>query len=146
MWKFGNQYPDLVDDATRNRTIFRDWWSQNVIQKHPDTCSDSIALYIANEATPEYINNYGNFIGVLDSMQSSFISVFTEQPEYVLPLGESPYYSDITKHEEVLPVTINIMAASGCDGMLFSLVEDLTRQGIIAAVGTGATIMSEESL
>ncbi|OJJ54210.1 hypothetical protein ASPSYDRAFT_1162271 [Aspergillus sydowii CBS 593.65] len=57
-----------------------------------------IALYVANEATPEYINNYGEFISVLDSMQSCFISVFTEQPEYVLPLGESLYYCDITEH------------------------------------------------
>lgn len=87
-----------MDDATRNRTIFRDWWSQNVIQKYLDIYLDLIALYIANEATPEYINNYGEFIGVLDSMQSCFISVFTEQPEHVLPLGESLYYCDITEH------------------------------------------------
>lgn len=46
-------------------------------------------------------------------------------------MGQAKYYSDITNHTEYLPVTVDIMAARGCDGMIFGLVEDLTKAGIV---------------
>jgi hypothetical protein len=33
--------------------------------------------------------------------------------------------------EEYLPVTIDIIAAKGCDGMIFALAEALTTAGIL---------------
>jgi hypothetical protein len=54
-----------------------------------------------------------------------------EVPDYVVPLGEAPYNSTITGHVEHLPVTANLMAAKGCDGMLFSLINDLYEAGVL---------------
>ncbi|KAL3469734.1 amidase signature domain-containing protein [Aspergillus californicus] len=139
-WEFGDQFEPRIDEAIRNKTIFMDWWSENVIQRNEETCSDSIVVYIGTDAVPGYINTYGDFIGTLDSFQPSFLSVFAEQPEYVLPIGEASYHSDVTTHVEKLPVTVNIMAARGCDGMLFQLVEDLAREGIVSSVQPGSTI------
>lgn len=48
-----------------------------------------------------------------------------------LPVGSAQYFSNITLHNEVLPVTVDIMAASGCDGMIFALVQDLVKAGIL---------------
>ena len=52
-------------------------------------------------------------------------------------MGEVPYFSNITLHEEYLPVTVDIMAARGCDGMLFGLVQDLVRAGLLKATVAG---------
>jgi hypothetical protein len=49
----------------------------------------------------------------------------------VVPIGSASYYSNITLHEEVLPVTVDIMAARGCDGMIFGLVQDLVTAEIL---------------
>jgi len=44
---------------------------------------------------------------------------------------------NITLHEEVLPVTVDIMAAKGCDGLIFGLVQDLVKAGILSASAAG---------
>jgi hypothetical protein len=40
--------------------------------------------------------------------------------------------------EEFLPVSVDIMAAKGCDGMLFALAEQLLAAGILKAPKTGS--------
>ena len=60
----------------------------------------------------------------------------------MLPLGEATYFSNITLHEEVLPVTVDIMAARGCDGMIFGLVQDLVKAGILKATMAGYSDVS----
>ena len=49
-------------------------------------------------------------------------------------------------HEEVLPVTVDIVAAKGCDGLIFNLVQDLVKAGIIEVPLTGQTIEGREIL
>lgn len=49
-------------------------------------------------------------------------------------VGVASYFSTITNHVEELPVTIDIMAAKGCDGMLFGLIEDLIAAGILPSL------------
>lgn len=46
-------------------------------------------------------------------------------------VGQAAYFSNITQHEEYLPVTVDIKAARGCDGMIFGLVQDLVKAGIL---------------
>lgn len=65
------------------------------------------------------------------------ISPYWGGPDYVLPLGVASYFSSITNHTEYLPVTVDIMAAKGCDGMLFGLVQDLVAAGIIGTPEAG---------
>lgn len=52
-------------------------------------------------------------------------------------MGEVPYFSNITLHGEFLPVTVNVMAARGCDGMLYGLVQDLVAEGLLKATAAG---------
>ncbi len=44
--------------------------------------------------------------------------MFAEVPDVVVPVGQASYQSTITNHTEVLPVTVDLMAAKGCDGMV----------------------------
>lgn len=68
------------------------------------------------------------------------ISVYVEGPDMVVPIGQATYFSNITLHNESLPVTIDLVAAKNCDGMIFQLVEDLTAAGILNATQAGQTI------
>jgi hypothetical protein len=43
---------------------------------------------------------------------------------------------------EYLPVTANLMVAKGCDGMLFSLIEDLYEAGILKESQPGRSVVS----
>ena len=64
----------------------------------------------------------------------------------VVPIGQGTYFSNITLHTEHLPVTIDFLAAKGCDGMIFKLVEDLMAAGIVNTSQTGRTIDGGEVL
>ena len=57
----------------------------------------------------------------------------------VVPIGQASFQSVITNHSEFLPVTVDFMAARGCDGMIFSLVQDLLKAGIIKKSVAGAS-------
>lgn len=49
----------------------------------------------------------------------------------VVTVGSAAYSSNITGHQEYLPVTVNILAAKGCEGMIFALVQDLVATGAL---------------
>lgn len=57
-----------------------------------------------------------------------------------IPVGQAAYNSTITLKEEYLPVAVDIVAAKGCDGMVFALAEQLLSAGIIAIPKTGSTL------
>ena len=48
--------------------------------------------------------------------------MFAEVPDVVVPVGQASYLSTVTNHTEVLPVTVDLMAAKGCDGMVSSSI------------------------
>ena len=43
----------------------------------------------------------------------------------------------MTGHVEALPVTVDFLAAKGCDGMLFSLINELVGVGIVRKAEAG---------
>jgi hypothetical protein len=69
------------------------------------------------------------------------MSIFSETPDSVYPLGEVPYFSDITNYKESLPVTVDIMVAQGCGGLIPRLAQDLVGLGILKILKTGRSII-----
>jgi hypothetical protein len=55
-------------------------------------------------------------------------------------VGQASYNSTITLQSELLPVAVDIMAAKGCDGMVFELAESLLAAGILGIPKTGSTM------
>jgi Asp-tRNA(Asn)/Glu-tRNA(Gln) amidotransferase A subunit family amidase len=68
------------------------------------------------------------------------VSNFAEVPDMVFPIGQAAYNSTITLQTEYLPVTVDIVAAKGCDGMIFALAEALTNAGILKIPRVGSTM------
>jgi hypothetical protein len=136
-WSFGDSSTETIADAVANKTTFMDWFGSNVLVPTPKTCSDKILLYVGSNADVNYRNQYLSSPAVPFGFSTSRISVFTETPDFVIPLGQAEYNSTITGHTEYLPVTVDIMAAKGCDGMLFSLIGELVNAGFVKASVAG---------
>lgn len=54
-----------------------------------------------------------------------------------VPIGQVAYWSKKTQREEMMPVTIGLVAKRGCDDMLYDFIEQLADAGILKAVKTG---------
>src|SRR5271163_4735622 len=55
-------------------------------------------------------------------------------------VGQANYFANTTMHKEVLPVTVDVIAAKGCDLMIAQLAQDLVTAGIISVPPTCGTI------
>ncbi|KAG8624976.1 hypothetical protein KVT40_006727 [Elsinoe batatas] len=142
-WGYGDTVPDsALAEANANKTVFADWWDANILRADPVTCSDKLLLYPGSSASGSYRNQYGGPPTVPFGFSTGRISVFAGGPDVVVPVGEAGYTSDVTGVQEVLPVTVDILAARGCDGMIFGLVEDLVKAGILRATVAGRSSVS----
>ncbi|KAL6158970.1 hypothetical protein ACJBU6_03064 [Exserohilum turcicum] len=151
-WGWGDNQTATVEDAVANKTIFQSWANETFLAPSPKTCSESLVMYVGSTGRTVYRNTYWSEPGVPFGFGNSRISVMSEAPDYVVPIGEAPYNSTITGHVEYLPVTANLMVAKGCDGMLFSLISGLYSAGILkeSKVGqsgvTGGEILYKRGL
>ena len=141
-WAFGDGYPDsIVDQALSNRTLFANWFNSHIVKNVPETCSDSLYIYLSADATStDERNVYRKLPTVPYGFGISRISPLSGAPDSVFPIGEATFFSSITNHDEYLPVTVDVVAAPGCDGMIVQLAQDLEKAGILNAIQAGQTI------
>jgi hypothetical protein len=130
-WGWGENQTMTLEEAIADKTTFMTWTNDTVLAPSSETCSKSLVMYVGSVGSTRYRNVYLDEPGVPLGFSSSRISVMAENPDFVIPIGEAPYNSTITNHVEYLPVTVNLMAAKGCDGMLFSLIGALYKAGIL---------------
>lgn len=119
-----------------------DWFNTEVLPPVDDplTCSSGILLHTDSTGSFGRRDYYRDPPSVPFGWSNSEISIFSEAPDSVLPLGETAYFSEITNHTEYLPVTVDIMVARGCDGLIPKLAQDLLKAGILFIPKTGAGV------
>ena len=164
-WAFGDSFPNsTLTEAIYNKTLFMNWFQENVVPPAPKTCSDSLFIYVGSTAEPNERNQYSGYVQLKPfiskirfntcdrppevpyGFSAGRISVFSEVPDSVFPIGQALYYANTTMHMEALPVTVDILAAKGCDLMIAQLAQDLVSAGIIKAPLTGGTIYGGDIL
>ncbi|TPX07409.1 uncharacterized protein E0L32_002121 [Thyridium curvatum] len=148
-WAYGDSLPASAhDDAIRNKTIFMNWFNDKVLPPvdDPAQCSSGIMLYPASNGGQNPRNQYINAPRPPFGWSSGRISVMSECPDFVFPLGQVASRSAITAHNEYFPVGVDILAAKGCDGMLVKLAQDLVAAEIIAVPKVGGTILGGDIL
>jgi hypothetical protein len=136
-WGWGANQSNTVEEAITNKTLFQNWSVSSFLAPSPSTCSSSLVMYVGSAADENPRNVYLTKPGIPLGFGNSRISVMSEVPDFVVPIGEAAYNSTITGHVEYLPVTVDIMAAKGCDGMLFGLIGELWAKGIVKTAKTG---------
>ena len=140
-WAFADMYPDSVrDEAFNNKTIFMEWFNSEILVPHKKTCSSAIMLYPGStgEASPRnvYLQPSGAPIG----FSSGRISSFTEVPDVVFPLGDVSTPSTITNKTQLLPVTVDVLVAKGCDGVTARLAQQMSEKGYVAIPQVGNSL------
>jgi Asp-tRNA(Asn)/Glu-tRNA(Gln) amidotransferase A subunit family amidase len=131
-WAFGETFPPTqLAEENRKRSIFSAWFASEILVADEETCSDGFLFYVGSQAGTKYRNTYRGPPKPPTGWSNAMMSTFWGGPDFVVPVGEATYFSEITQHEEQLPVTVDIMAARGCDGLIFDLVRDLVEVGIL---------------
>ncbi|KAL3965251.1 hypothetical protein ACCO45_002255 [Purpureocillium lilacinum] len=140
-WAVADAFPGALDSAKAKQRQFGEWIDSVVLAGDPETCSKHLFVYVPRTPRPKYRNAYLQGVTPPAAFSTSRISVIGEVPDLVVPIGEMAYKSAITNHTEYLPVTVDLMARKGCDGMLFSLVERLLEEGIIGVSKPGRSLL-----
>lgn len=140
-WQFGDDDAKTIDEVVAVKTEFMDWFNEKGLPRDEKTCSKHLLLY-ARIPKPIYRDTYVAGPSRPFPFSTTRLSVYGGAPDVVLPIGEVPYISRITNKTEPLPVTVDVMAARGCDGMIFSLVKDMHAAGRLPTVKPGRSLMS----
>ncbi|KAJ4359610.1 uncharacterized protein N0V89_000165 [Didymosphaeria variabile] len=130
-WAVADATQVTLQEAIETKSEFQNWFNEGILPSDPKTCSKSLFIYVPRKPSPKYRNTYLSGVTPPAAFSTSRISPLAETPEIVIPIGEIAYFSSVSNHTEYLPVTVDLMAAKGCDGMLFSLVEELYLRGIV---------------
>ncbi|PVH99545.1 amidase signature enzyme [Periconia macrospinosa] len=138
-WGESNNRTFTLAQAHTNKTLYMSWLNSTILAPNTRTCSESLLLYVGSDASSTTYRNAYRLSAPRPPLGFSrgYMSVMSETPDFVVPIGEAPYNSSVTGHVEYLPVTVNFMAAKGCDGMLFGLVERLFEVGLVKSVLAG---------
>lgn len=138
-------YNEALD--TKNRAV--QWYETNLQYSTPESCSESVMLYdIGPGGFPSYreldLNGPANtsFLAVTPpgaAITGAGICPIYGCADFTIPIGQVPYFSEVTFHEEMVPVTINMVVKRGCDFVLYNMIEKMADAGILSAVKTGKT-------
>ncbi|RSM14451.1 hypothetical protein CDV31_005468 [Fusarium ambrosium] len=140
-WTWADSQSDSIyDEAVHNKTVFMNWFNKRILPADHDhlTCSSGFLLHIDNSGSFSSRNQYLSPPGLPFGFSNAGISIFSEVPDSVFPLGQVPVFSSVTNHVEFLPVTIDVIAARGCDGLIAKLAKDLVAAGVLNVPSTGS--------
>jgi Asp-tRNA(Asn)/Glu-tRNA(Gln) amidotransferase A subunit family amidase len=139
-WAFGDNDESTIEEVVAAKTKFMNWFNDKELPRDAETCSKHLLVYVPRTPTPKYRDTYVTGPSRPFAFSTTRLSVYSGAPDMVVPVGQVSYFSGITNHIEFLPVSVDIMAAKGCDGLIFSLVQDLHAAGIVKTVKTGRTL------
>jgi hypothetical protein len=135
--------------ALQAKNLAVEWYEENLQFSTTESCSESVILYdIGPGGLPSFREESLN-----DSPAASFLAVTPATAkitganicpiygcaDFTIPIGQVPYFSNVTYHEEMVPVTINMVVKRGCDFVLLNMIEKMADAGILKAVKTGRT-------
>ncbi|KAK5111714.1 hypothetical protein LTR85_011759 [Meristemomyces frigidus] len=125
------------------------WYETHLQYSTSESCSESVMLYdIGTGGLPSYreegLNNSPNASFLAELPPGAVITGASICPlygcaDFTIPIGQVEYYSEVTFHTEMVPVTINMVVKRGCDFVLFNMIEKLADAGVLRSVKTGKT-------
>lgn len=125
------------DAALVRKDVFRSWFLSEIISD-PGT----VIVLPISESEPKYRDEYrgGPWVGVESGWHRNFISALSGCPELILPIGQIPYDSRVTKRSESLPVVGSFVGYPGSDNAIAKMIHALlVKQELPTKVLTGST-------
>ncbi|GLB34241.1 putative amidase [Lyophyllum shimeji] len=154
---FARAQTELTDadfaSAVAVRRAFLDSVNRDLIKADTKSCSDSLLMYDAGTGgRPSYrIEDFNSLDGAAQALLSAppageepqfkdfftFVGSMAGLPEVTVPLGQVPYFSQVSRRWEVLPVAVQVVAHRGCEDVLFEMVRRLAAKGVLKGVQVG---------
>ncbi|KAI1135745.1 amidase family protein [Hypoxylon sp. FL0543] len=139
---------ELYDQSLAVKRAAVDWFETEILYSTPESCSESIMLWdIGTGGLPSYReeslnNNPGKAAFLAVTPPTAGINGASLCPIYgcvdmTIPIGQVPYMSNVTFVEEMVPVTVSVIAKRGCDFMLWNMWEKLADEGVLKTIKTG---------
>jgi Asp-tRNA(Asn)/Glu-tRNA(Gln) amidotransferase A subunit family amidase len=126
---------------------FGDFFVQNVLSADDDSCSNAILMYdIGTGGLPSYREEHLNAldgatvlsITVPDGgVAKNYLTPMSGCPEMTVPLGQVEYSSHVSMQTEMLPVSVQLVAYRGCEGMLLGLIKEMAEMGYLVETRAG---------
>ncbi|KAI0882640.1 amidase family protein [Annulohypoxylon maeteangense] len=152
-WKNYNESVNsdaLYNESLTTKRAAVDWFESNILYSTPESCSESIMLWdIGTGGLPSYreasLNNNPNttaFLAVTPpgaGINGASLCPIYGCVDMTIPIGQVPYTSNVTFVEEMVPVTVSVIAKRGCDFMLWNMWEKLADEGLLKTIKTGRT-------
>ncbi|KAH6898048.1 indole-3-acetamide hydrolase [Thelonectria olida] len=131
--------------ALQNRSRDAELWHEKVLYQTDESCSESIFIYdIGTGGLPSFREKELNQspgaalpAACRTAGAAPIISSYFGDVDITIPIDQVAYFSNVTYEEVLMPVTVNLVARRGCDFVLFNLVGELAKKGIVKPVLTG---------
>lgn len=151
-WKNFNETKNnaaTYQTALQAKNLAVEWYEANLQYSTNESCSESVMLYdIGPGGKPSFREQPLN-----ESPAASYLAIKPAGAtitgasicpiygcaDFTIPIGQVPYFSNVTYHEEMVPVTINMVVKRGCDFVLLNMIEKLADAGVLKTVKTGRT-------
>ncbi|KAI1471951.1 amidase family protein [Daldinia caldariorum] len=141
---------ELYNRSLRVKRAAVDWFESTILYSTPESCSESIMLWdIGTGGLPSYreesLNrdpNTTTFLAVTPStagINGASLCPIYGCVDMTIPIGQVPYLSNVTFVEEMIPVTVSVVARRGCDFMLWNMWQKLADEGVLKTIKTGRT-------
>ena len=148
-WDENGSTMEQYNDAVHRKRASVEWYEENFQYSTATMCSESLVVYdIVTGGLPSYrekeLNHSPNaaFLNVVPdgtAMVGAGICPLYGCADFTIPIGQVPYYSQVTHRVEMLPVTVDMAVKRGCDFVLYDVVEKLAETGMLKLVKTGRT-------
>ncbi|KAH6985309.1 hypothetical protein EDB80DRAFT_733936 [Ilyonectria destructans] len=125
--------------ALERREVFKAWFLGSVLAAGVSEELTTIIVAPISDEGPKYRDEYKEspWMGG-NGFHRNFISSLTGCPEVVVPIGQIPYTSRVTKRQEFLPIVVATLGPHGTDIALTKFVVDVLRKsGMQTSVSTG---------
>ncbi|KAF9872901.1 hypothetical protein CkaCkLH20_09764 [Colletotrichum karsti] len=137
--------------ALATKREFQDFFLSEVLRPDPHTCSESLMILDAGTGglpsyreqalsarDGAYSDSYTG-VGGGSAVPGTYLASMASCPEIGIPVGQVAYESFVSLRTEMVPVSVDLVAARGCDGLLLEVLRRLAVKGVVKTVKTGRT-------
>ncbi|PQE11375.1 hypothetical protein CJF31_00001188 [Rutstroemia sp. NJR-2017a BVV2] len=114
---------DNKNRALKEFDVYRRWFQENIMKPGPNGSSSAIMILPCGSGEPKYRNLPNPAPGMMPAFSPNYIASVLGLPQVVVPIGQIPFESRISKRTEYLPTVGSIAGAPGSDLMLVDLVK-----------------------
>ncbi|KAF9018009.1 amidase signature enzyme [Hymenopellis radicata] len=135
------------EDAVAIKQEFGRFFTENILTSDEESCSNAIMIYdIGTGGLPSYREEDLNALDGATTVSitvpngglaSNYLASTAGCPDLTVPLGQVEYESYISLQTEKLPVSVQLVAYRGCEGMLLDLIKDMAEKGYLVTTKTG---------